>query len=210
MTKVAFILAAALAAAAPAGAVIYVDQNACGYGDNGTSWSDAFHSIQMAIDFAAAGADKEIWVADGVYVASGRTCMRLDPASGRTIAEIPLPSDGQDSQQTFGPIRILKDALIAGIDPITVGEIQSIIAQLTSRGIGILITDHNVRETLDITDRAYIMVDGEILASGEPSELVRDPAVRQLYLGERFELPVGERAEGLNDLHRVNDQCPSS
>lgn len=71
MTKVALILAAALLAAAPAGAVIYVDQNACGYGDNGTSWSDAFRSIQMAIDFATAGGDKEIWVADGVYVEPG-------------------------------------------------------------------------------------------------------------------------------------------
>jgi lipopolysaccharide export system ATP-binding protein len=86
------------------------------------------------------------------------------------------------------PQFILLDEPFAGIDPIAIDEIREIILYLKSRGIGILITDHNVRETLGITDRAYIMAEGKILRTGKPDDLVKDPEVRRLYLGERFSL----------------------
>lgn len=86
------------------------------------------------------------------------------------------------------PLFILLDEPFAGIDPIAVIDIQEIIRHLREMGIGILITDHNVRETLKITDRAYIINNGEILRSGRPDELSADPQVRQIYLGADFTL----------------------
>lgn len=86
------------------------------------------------------------------------------------------------------PQFILLDEPFAGIDPIAIDDIREIILYLKKQGIGILITDHNVRETLGITDRAYIMSEGKILRSGSPDELVEDADVRRLYLGERFTL----------------------
>lgn len=86
-----------------------------------------------------------------------------------------------------GPQFLLLDEPFAGVDPIAVADIQEIIAQLRDRNMGILITDHNVRETLEITDRAYIMRDGRILASGSAEELYDNPLVRHYYLGERFQ-----------------------
>jgi lipopolysaccharide export system ATP-binding protein len=86
-----------------------------------------------------------------------------------------------------GPSFLLLDEPFAGIDPIAVSEIQTIIARLRDRKMGILITDHNVRETLAITDRSYIMRDGQILASGSSEELYNNPLVRQYYLGDNFQ-----------------------
>jgi len=86
------------------------------------------------------------------------------------------------------PSFILLDEPFAGIDPIAVLDIQEIIKHLKAIGIGVLITDHNVRETLKITDRAYIINNGAILRSGQPAELSADPQVRQIYLGEGFTL----------------------
>ena len=86
------------------------------------------------------------------------------------------------------PRFMLLDEPFAGIDPIAVEDIQRIIRRLSERGMGVLITDHNVRETLSICRRAYIMYDGKILRSGESAELAEDPEVRRLYLGERFSL----------------------
>ena len=86
------------------------------------------------------------------------------------------------------PIYVLLDEPFAGIDPIAVIDIQKIVRHLKEMGIGVLITDHNVRETLKITDRAYIINNGEILRSGAPGELSQDPQVRKIYLGEDFEL----------------------
>jgi lipopolysaccharide export system ATP-binding protein len=86
------------------------------------------------------------------------------------------------------PQFILLDEPFAGIDPLAIDDIREIILYLKRQGIGILITDHNVRETLDITDRAYILSDGKILRSGSPAELIQDADVRRLYLGERFSL----------------------
>jgi lipopolysaccharide export system ATP-binding protein len=86
------------------------------------------------------------------------------------------------------PQFILLDEPFAGIDPIAIDDIREIILYLKGRGIGILITDHNVRETLGVTDRAYIMAEGKIFRSGIPKELVEDDEVKRIYLGERFSL----------------------
>ncbi|OQW61087.1 MAG: ABC transporter ATP-binding protein [Proteobacteria bacterium SG_bin9] len=86
------------------------------------------------------------------------------------------------------PNYMLLDEPFAGIDPIAVGDIQDLVRHLTNRGIGVLITDHNVRETLGLTDRAYIVYAGEVLTEGDPDEIVNDPDVRRLYLGEEFRL----------------------
>lgn len=86
------------------------------------------------------------------------------------------------------PKFILLDEPFAGIDPIAVNDIQEIIKHLKTKGLGILITDHNVRETLTITDRAYILHEGKILSSGTSESLVNDPIARQFYLGERFSM----------------------
>jgi len=86
------------------------------------------------------------------------------------------------------PAFLLLDEPFAGIDPIAVDDIQSIVRNLRTKGLGILITDHNVRETLEITDRAYIMYDGKILISGSAVELAENPEARKIYLGERFKL----------------------
>jgi len=88
----------------------------------------------------------------------------------------------------ISPSFILLDEPFAGIDPIAVLDIQGIIRHLKEMGIGVLITDHNVRETLKITDRAYIINNGGILRSGDPHELSNDPQVRKIYLGEEFRL----------------------
>ena len=84
------------------------------------------------------------------------------------------------------PVFILLDEPFAGIDPIAVSDIQSIISQLKKRGIGVLITDHSVRETLSITDRAYIINEGEIISSGSPHQVAQDEKVKQIYLGDQF------------------------
>jgi len=86
------------------------------------------------------------------------------------------------------PNYMLLDEPFAGIDPIAVGDIQSLVRHLTNRGIGVLITDHNVRETLGLTDRAYIIYSGEVLMEGRTDDIVNNPEVRRLYLGEEFRL----------------------
>ncbi|KAF1691182.1 LPS export ABC transporter ATP-binding protein [Pseudoxanthomonas koreensis] len=86
------------------------------------------------------------------------------------------------------PRLMLLDEPFAGVDPISVGEIQRIVTHLKNRGIGVLITDHNVRETLGICDRAYILAEGSVLAQGAPDALLADPDVRRVYLGDQFRL----------------------
>ena len=85
------------------------------------------------------------------------------------------------------PNYMLLDEPFAGIDPIAVGDIQALVRHLTNRGIGVLITDHNVRETLGLTDRAYIIYSGEVLMEGRADDIVNNPEVRRLYLGEQFQ-----------------------
>ena len=102
------------------------------------------------------------------------------------------------------PSILLLDEPFAGVDPIAVEEIQELIARLRERGIGILITDHNVRETLQSTDRAYIIHQGRILREGTAQELVQDPKVREVYLGHTFEDVVGGvSAEEQRDLSQL-------
>jgi len=86
------------------------------------------------------------------------------------------------------PNYIMLDEPLAGIDPIAVGDIRDLVSHLKDRGIGVLITEHNVRETLEIIDRAYILNDGRVLKEGIPSEIVSDEGVRRVYLGDRFNL----------------------
>jgi lipopolysaccharide export system ATP-binding protein len=86
------------------------------------------------------------------------------------------------------PSYMLLDEPFAGIDPIAVGDIQQLVRHLTNRGIGVLITDHNVRETLGLTDRSYIIYSGEVLMEGRADDIVNNPDVRRLYLGEEFRL----------------------
>ena len=86
------------------------------------------------------------------------------------------------------PRFMLLDDPFSGIDPIAIADIQKIVAQLCQRGIGIVVTDHNVRETLSICDRAYIIQDGQILREGDPHAIAEDPLVREIYLGENFKL----------------------
>ena len=86
------------------------------------------------------------------------------------------------------PAYMLLDEPFAGIDPIAVGDIQALVRHLTERGIGVLITDHNVRETLGLTDRAYIIYSGEVLREGNADDIINDPEVRRLYLGEEFRM----------------------
>src|SRR5207248_993057 len=96
--------------------------------------------------------------------------------------------EGQEITRALvtAPQYLLVDEPFTGIDPIAIADIQEIIARLRDRGIGILITDHNVRETLAITDRAYILYDGNILVSGTASEIANNPIAREIYLGEKF------------------------
>ena len=86
------------------------------------------------------------------------------------------------------PSYILLDEPLAGIDPIAVGEIRDLVKHLKDRGIGVLITDHNVRDALEMIDRAYILHDGVVMKEGTPAEIVADREVRRVYLGEKFSL----------------------
>ncbi|HAZ65160.1 MAG TPA: hypothetical protein DCY41_00220, partial [Opitutae bacterium] len=86
------------------------------------------------------------------------------------------------------PRYLLMDEPFSGVDPISVADVQDIIRKLKARGIGVLITDHNVRETLAIVDRAYIIHQGRVLVSGSPQDIINDPESRKLYLGEGFKI----------------------
>jgi lipopolysaccharide export system ATP-binding protein len=86
------------------------------------------------------------------------------------------------------PAFMLLDEPFAGVDPIAVVDIQALVRQLTARGIGVLITDHNVRETLGLVDRAYVIADGKVMVQGRPETITADPEARRVYLGERFSL----------------------
>ena len=87
-----------------------------------------------------------------------------------------------------GQISCCLDEPFAGVDPIAVADIQQLVRHLTGRGIGVLITDHNVRETLKLIDRAYIIHAGQVLTHGRPDEIIANPDVRRLYLGDQFKL----------------------
>ncbi|MBN1879595.1 LPS export ABC transporter ATP-binding protein [bacterium] len=102
------------------------------------------------------------------------------------------------------PSFILLDEPFAGIDPLAVEDIKTIVGHLKDRGIGVLITDHNVRDILEITDRAYIISDGRIFASGTPDEIASNPDVRRSYLGEKFQMLI--RNDGRSDRRAIEEK----
>ncbi len=131
------------------------------------------------------GAQRDIML-DGLLAEFGISHLRRTPAlalSGGERRRVEIAR-----ALATHPHYILLDEPLAGIDPIAVGEIRDLVGHLKDRGIGVLITDHNVRETLEIIDRAYIMHDGKVLMEGRPAEVVAHEDVRRVYLGERFSL----------------------
>jgi lipopolysaccharide export system ATP-binding protein len=116
----------------------------------------------------------------------GLTRLRASPAMGLSGGERRRCEIAR--ALAANPSIVLMDEPFAGIDPISISDIRELVCQLKERGIGVLITDHNVRETLDIVDRACIIYDGRVLFAGSPEALVADENVRRLYLGEHFEL----------------------
>lgn len=143
-------------------------------------------NIMAALEVVESDAQKRSMILDGLLAEFGISHLRRSPSlslSGgeRRRLEIAraLASD---------PNYILLDEPLAGIDPIAVGEIRDLVSHLKDRGIGVLITDHNVRETLEIIDRAYIMNSGQLLMEGEPAEVVANEDVRRVYLGEKFSM----------------------
>jgi lipopolysaccharide export system ATP-binding protein len=107
----------------------------------------------------------------------------------------------------INPAFILLDEPFAGVDPIAVEDIQSIVATLKNKDIGVIITDHNVDETLAITDRAYLLYEGKVLKTGSPEELAADPQVRERYLGHHFEL---RRSPTMDRMQQQNDTTSTS
>jgi lipopolysaccharide export system ATP-binding protein len=139
--------------------------------------------LELRDDLDAAGAERELAsLLDELQVAhvSGQLGASLSGGERRRV-EIARALAAK-------PRLMLLDEPFAGVDPISVGEIQRIITHLKDRGIGVLITDHNVRETLGICDRAYILAEGSVLAQGAPDELLANADVRRVYLGDTFRL----------------------
>ena len=143
-------------------------------------------NIMAALDMVEPDRDKREDILSGLLVEFGISHLRRTPAlalSGGERRRVEIAR-----ALATGPNYILLDEPLAGIDPIAVGEIRDLVSHLKDRGLGVLITDHNVRETLEIIDRAYIMHDGQVLMEGRPQEVVAHEGVRRVYLGERFSL----------------------
>lgn len=143
-------------------------------------------NIMAALEVVEPNRDKRQEMLDGLLAEFGITRLRHSPAlalSGgeRRRLEIARALASQ-------PNYILLDEPLAGIDPIAVSEIRDLVSHLKERGIGVLITDHNVRETLEVIDRAYILHGGQVLTEGTPREIVANEDVRRVYLGENFTL----------------------
>ena len=139
--------------------------------------------LELRDDLDAAGRDRELAdLLDELQITHVADQMGQSLSGGeRRRVEIARALAGK-------PQLMLLDEPFAGVDPISVGEIQRIITHLKNRGLGVLITDHNVRETLGICDRAYILSEGLVLAQGSPDSLLANPDVRRVYLGETFRL----------------------
>ena len=143
------------------------------------------NNIRAVLELSIKDREKRKYMLDELLAEFSITHLRRAPAislSGgeRRRVEIARCLAGQ-------PNYVLLDEPFAGVDPIAVGEIRDLVSHLKDRGIGVLITDHNVRDTLDIVDRAYILHDGVVLKSGTPAEVVEDSNVRRVYLGEQFQ-----------------------
>ena len=143
-------------------------------------------NIMAALDMVEPQADKREEMLTELLAEFGISHLRRTPAlalSGGERRRVEIAR-----ALATGPNYILLDEPLAGIDPIAVGEIRDLVAHLKHRGLGVLITDHNVRETLEIIDRAYILYDGQVLMEGNPEEVVAHEDVRRVYLGEKFSL----------------------
>jgi len=143
-------------------------------------------NIRAALEVVEPKPDRREQMLDGLLAEFGISHLRKSPA---------LALSGGERRRceiaralATHPSYILLDEPLAGIDPIAVGEIRDLVKHLKDRGIGVLITDHNVRETLEIIDRAYILHDGQVLMEGRPQEIVAHEGVRRVYLGEKFSL----------------------
>ena len=143
-------------------------------------------NISAALEVVEPESDRRAAMLDELLAEFGIAHLRRAPALA--------PSGGERRRCEIAralathPSYILLDEPLAGIDPIAVGEIRDLVKHLKDRGIGVLITDHNVRETLEIIDRAYILHDGKVLMEGNPQEIVANEDVRRVYLGEKFSL----------------------
>jgi lipopolysaccharide export system ATP-binding protein len=143
-------------------------------------------NIMAALDVVEPERDRREAMLDALLAEFGISHLRRTPAlalSGGERRRVEIAR-----ALATGPNYILLDEPLAGIDPIAVGEIRDLVSHLKHRGLGVLITDHNVRETLEIIDRAYIMHDGQVLMEGVPDEVVAHKDVRRVYLGEKFSL----------------------
>jgi lipopolysaccharide export system ATP-binding protein len=143
-------------------------------------------NIMAALDVVEADRDRRAASLDALLAEFGISHLRRTPAlalSGGERRRVEIAR-----ALATGPNYILLDEPLAGIDPIAVGEIRDLVSHLKHRGLGVLITDHNVRETLEIIDRAYILHDGQVLMEGVPGEVVAHQDVRRVYLGEKFSL----------------------
>ncbi len=143
-------------------------------------------NIMAALDVVEPDRGRRETLLDGLLAEFGITHLRRTPAlalSGGERRRVEIAR-----ALATGPNYILLDEPLAGIDPIAVGEIRDLVSHLKHRGLGVLITDHNVRETLEIIDRAYILHDGQVLMEGVPAEVVAHQDVRRVYLGEKFTL----------------------
>ena len=143
-------------------------------------------NIRAALEVVEPDRSRREQMLDGLLAEFGLTHLRRSPS---------LALSGGERRRceiaralATHPAYILLDEPLAGIDPIAVGEIRDLVKHLKNRGIGVLITDHNVRETLEIIDRAYILHDGQVLMEGTPEDIVAHEGVRRVYLGESFSL----------------------
>ena len=144
------------------------------------------HNIRSVLEVIEPESDRREALLDDLLAEFSISHLRRTPAlalSGGERRRVEI-ARALASQPHF----ILLDEPLAGIDPIAVADIRDLVSHLKDRGIGVLITDHNVRETLDIVDRAYILHEGHVLMSGAPSEIVSHADVRRVYLGEKFSL----------------------
>jgi lipopolysaccharide export system ATP-binding protein len=143
-------------------------------------------NIMATLEVVESDRDRRATMLDSLMAEFGISHLRRTPAlalSGGERRRVEIARALATS-----PNYILLDEPLAGIDPIAVGEIRDLVSHLKHRGLGVLITDHNVRETLEIIDRAYILHDGQVLMEGVPKEVVAHQDVRRVYLGEKFSL----------------------
>ncbi len=143
-------------------------------------------NIMAALDMVEPDRNRREDILSGLLTEFGISHLRRTPAlalSGGERRRVEIAR-----ALATGPNYILLDEPLAGIDPIAVGEIRDLVSHLKDRGLGVLITDHNVRETLEIIDRAYILYDGQVLMEGNPEQVVAHEDVRRVYLGEKFSL----------------------